>query len=276
VVPYSIPLKFNKLKDKMKLLNKYSRKHAFDKDGNLLPIEQRTFITKEGYECVVIDGGNKPGYNLCKIENYVYQQEFGKLKTGSVKYPFHRTVYDVGYFGGSVQDTESGSEYLKIYDLWRGMLRRCYSKTKKDLSRFTAYKDVTVCDEWHNFQTFKKWVREQESYNVFWVLDKDIISGRETKVYSPDTCIFIPQELNSFMTNYQNTNKTGYVGVSFKKSHDKFVAQIKKDGKVIHLGLFLKAEEAAKAYIKARKDYAELWKKRMRVFLPTNILNKIE
>ena len=44
------------------------------------------------------------------------------------------------------------------------------------------------------------------------------------------------------------TNKTGFKGVSYKKSHGKYAAQIKVNGTVVHLGLFDCPIKAARCY----------------------------
>ena len=46
-----------------------------------------------------------------------------------------------------------------------------------------------------------------------------------------------------------NTNKTGWKGVF--ANHNRFMAQIRKDGKIVTLGSFETPEEAARAYAKA-------------------------
>lgn len=50
-------------------------------------------------------------------------------------------------------------------------------------------------------------------------------------------------------------NKSGYKGVSLHKATNKWLAQIRVDGKHHHLGLFTNPEEASKAYIQACKKY---------------------
>lgn len=63
-------------------------------------------------------------------------------------------------------------------------------------------------------------------------------------------------------TNSQNTanskrpahNTSGLKGVTWHKQRQKWAAQIRKDGKNLHLGLFASAEEAHQAYIKAANE----------------------
>jgi HNH endonuclease len=50
-------------------------------------------------------------------------------------------------------------------------------------------------------------------------------------------------------------NKTGYKGVTWHKSHEKFQASIGHNGKQIHLGYFYTAEEASTAYNMAALKY---------------------
>ena len=55
------------------------------------------------------------------------------------------------------------------------------------------------------------------------------------------------------MTKPQENNKSGFLGVSFKKRNQKYCAQIVVDGKVKYLGLFTAPEEAHQAYLEAKR-----------------------
>lgn len=50
-------------------------------------------------------------------------------------------------------------------------------------------------------------------------------------------------------------NKSGYKGVSWHRATNKWLAQIRANGKHYHLGLFTDPEEASAAYIEACKNY---------------------
>ena len=53
----------------------------------------------------------------------------------------------------------------------------------------------------------------------------------------------------------QNNNTSGYRGVYWSKGAEKWQVGIKVNGKVIHLGLFLDPEAAARAYDDAARKY---------------------
>jgi len=59
---------------------KYSRNSVFTKEGVLLPIEQRTFTTNEGYKCILIDGGSKRGYVTVQIDNWIIESQVSPIK----------------------------------------------------------------------------------------------------------------------------------------------------------------------------------------------------
>jgi hypothetical protein len=76
----------------------------------------------------------------------------------------------------------------KAYTAWRNMRRRC-----KDSP---SYKEVSICESWHNFQEFAEWFYSNHTEGM--VLDKDVLQrGEEFKTYSPATCIFITSSRNS-------------------------------------------------------------------------------
>lgn len=96
------------------------------------------------------------------------------------------------------------------------MLQRCYDKDS--LEKNPTYKDCTVAEEWHNFQNFAEWFKE--NYIEGYHLDKDIkIKGN--RVYGPDRCMFVtPQENKEFSSSkhYKMLDPDGNVVEFFNMS----------------------------------------------------------
>ena len=122
------------------------------------------------------------------------------------------------------------------YNTWRKILERGYDKKFKD--KYPTYKDVTVCEEWHNFQVFAKWCEENYNPNFMegWAIDKDIII-KGNKIYSPETCAFVPAEVNNIVLKSKSIRGDLPIGVS--KIDKFFKAAIKKgERNSIHLGMY--------------------------------------
>jgi len=116
---------------------------------------------------------------------------------GKVKDPYYPSSYGVGYLG----EFKKNSYWKQCYQLWRNMMKRCYSE--KDLKGYYG-KGVSVCTRWLCFanfledlpklENFEKWLKGHtngDRYN----LDKDLkVEGN--KVYCPELC--------SFVTEYEN------------------------------------------------------------------------
>jgi len=226
------------------------------------------FLTNEGYTAKVIAPSTKPGYITIKIEEWVIERQVAVIKTGEIKYPFKPSVFGVGYFGVGKYTSKHFS-----YNTWNNMIARCYdSKTQE---KYPTYKEVTVCKEWHNFQTFAKWYEKQYKEEG-WQLDKDLLSTK-IKIYSPSTCILIPQALNSFLTNVKNDNTSGEIGVNFNKQTNLWRVQISTLEKgYTCLGYFKSKQVASLMYKLARKKEADRWKKEMTGILPQQAINNIK
>lgn len=82
----------------------------------------------------------------------------------------------------------------QIKSAYYSMLKRCYDKNNKNY-RLYGGRGVTVCDEWrNNYQTFLDWCLNN-GWKKGLHLDKDIKGN--SKLYSPDTCIFVTPMENS-------------------------------------------------------------------------------
>ena len=131
---------------------------------------------------------------------------------------------------------------------------------------------MTVCTDWINFQSFAAWCESQEFFNAkdgngkSYQLDKDILV-KGNKIYSPDTCCFIPSQINSLFSHVKSSKGEYPVGVSYVKGRGNFHAYYSKNGKRVNLGHFKTPEQAFQAYKKAKESHirfmANLWKGRI-------------
>ena len=151
------------------------------------------------------------------------------------------------------------------------MLSRCYNKEYH--KNKPTYINCEVCKEWHCFEIFEKWYKD----NIYTIdeesiqLDKDIMV-KGNKIYSPDTCIFVPQKINLIFCAQKSELP---LGVHHHKGTSKFIAEIEIDNKQYHLGSFNTLEEAERAYNMAWKKVvrqrAELYKNR----IPNKLYNRL-
>lgn len=172
---------------------------------------------------------------------------------GTVRNLYNPSVFSIGYLGVGSYKTKLEGKNTKVYTTWKNMFDRCYNK--KTLNINTTYVGCSVDKRWHNFQVFAEWF--EENYIEGWELDKDILV-KGNKVYSPETCCFIPKEVNSFFTKCNTTRGEYPVGVV--KSNNKFRARIGANRK--SLGTFNTPEEAFNAYRVAKKEGAKILAKK--------------
>lgn len=161
-------------------------------------------------------------------------------------------VYGVGIndYGGNVK---CNNVHIKSYHTWVAMLARCYSKDF--LRKNHTYCECAVCDEWLHFSKFKEWYDKNSIDGCS--LDKDILV-KKNKVYSPDTCCFVPNEINSLLCKSDKKRGNMPIGVCERKMvHGlKYVAYLNNSTKKhFHLGTFSTPEEAFIAYKNAKESY---------------------
>lgn len=135
----------------------------------------------------------------------------------------------------------------KSYIVWKNMIKRCYDLKVQEKQR--TYIGCSVCDDWLIYSNFKKWF--DCNYIDGWHLDKDLII-KGNKVYSPDTCCFVPRILNNTNKRYYYNKKKLPIGVRLNKNN-LFFSEIKYNGKSEYLGSFNSIEEAFFKY-KVRKE----------------------
>lgn len=141
-----------------------------------------------------------------------------------------------------------------IYYTWRNMLDRCYDESNF-IRRNGNYADVRVCKEWFTFSNFYNWAIEK--YKSGYSLDKDLLQYNNTdgkyRYYSPQTCCFIPQKINTLLRT-KSRKKELPMGVSYNKSAKKYMSYIRIDGKLKTIGYFKDYESAFKSYATQKKN----------------------
>ena len=167
-----------------------------------------------------------------------------------------KTVFGVGIYDAK---NESMSRAAKE---WRYMLQRCYYEKN---NRCDNYKDCSVCDEWHRYSVFKEWF--DENYIEGWCLDKDILI-KGNKVYSPETCCFVPNEINVLFTKRESLRGKYPIGVSkVNRSESLYQAHISVGKKRVYLGCSNTTNEAFLLYKEGKeqhiKQIANKWKDKL-------------
>ncbi len=170
-----------------------------------------------------------------------------------------KLVYGVGINDGKYP-TKINGKTSKDYDIWQHILARCYSA--KAQKRQPAYIGCSVSTNFQNFSFFSEWCRNQIGFGSHtFQLDKDLIQ-KGNKLYSENTCLFLPSELNKLLTTRKVLRGKLPVGVS--AYGNKFLVQCHAGNSIRRLGLFSTVEEAFNAYKQAKENYikaqAENWK----------------
>ena len=113
-------------------------------------------------------------------------------------------------FGNGINDMPRGwtveNKYNKIiYDRWRHMLERCYSKKLHE--RYPTYIGCSVCTKWLKLSGFVEEFKLINGYNeeLFLLgklcLDKDIKSNGKNKIYCLEQCMWVSKSENTRQSN---------------------------------------------------------------------------
>ena len=143
-----------------------------------------------------------------------------------------------------------GLSNTRAYSAWHGMIKRCYCEWRVAIR--PTYRGCIVCDEWLYFSKFKQWY--DENYRDGFCLDKDII-GRNSKIYSPETCAYVPSRINALVLRRDGGRGKYPIGVTYSKDKKKFEAQMRQMDKIVSLGVRNSPEEAFLLYKEAKEGY---------------------
>lgn len=192
------------------------------------------------------------------------------FQNGKIACPYERRVYNVGYIGEGEYKVTINGKPTKEYQVWHSMLRRCYNPEYQE--KYPTYIGCSVVEEWHNFQNFAEWYKENyyQIGDEVMALDKDILF-KHNKIYSPDTCIFVPTTINSLFVKCNASRGNLPVGVSFNKKTNKYVAYCRINDKKVTLGYYNEIKQAFEVYKVAKEQEIKRIAEEYKEQIPNNL-----
>ena len=219
-------------------------------------MEGLVFNTNNSGVCVVVNYTNYDDVTVKFVETgYETKTRMDNLKLGKVKDYLHPSIYGKGILGEGFKQSESQSY---SFQLWKNMLKRCYSEVS--FKKSPSYEQCLTSETFNHYQQFKTWCNQQLGFgNTGWELDKDILV-KGNKIYSEDTCCFVPKEINLLLVKHDKGRGNYSLGVDYHKSRKQFRARCSDK----HLGWFNTEIDAFHAYKQAKEAYikevANKWK----------------
>lgn len=257
---------------------------------NIRNFEGKTFTTKGYGEFCVNKYVSAAEVHITFIQTGTkFVCNFKEVRNKAIKDPFYPSVSGVGFLGAGTYLAVTYLDGLKkntqAYEVWNGILKRCYNEKWQKERTTGAYDDCSVAEEWHNFQNFAEWYYSQRYAGWGFAVDKDLrVFGN--RVYSPEFCSLVPEAVNSLFTgsNERTVDRELPKGIHLCDSKKLYIAQIHcgeltKNGnkKQTYLGQYVNKLDALKAYKVAKerhvKEVANKFKDVLHVEVYNNLMN---
>lgn len=123
------------------------------------------------------------------------------------------------YNSGGKHKTRISGIKTKACQLWENIKGRCLILPIVNERKFGKYSNVTIDDEWLDFQRFADWF-DSVSYIDGWTLDKDLLGLNH---YGPESCVFLPDEVNKALSLKTRVRGSLPIGVSYHGGKEDYV-----------------------------------------------------
>ena len=195
------------------------------------------------------------GARVVSVKGKVYQYE---KVLNWIKYGFLGDDREYIQYKYNLTDTD----FYKLSARYNSINQRTKNNHGNKLYQF-----VRLHESFSTLDKFVGWCIKQVGYDYYindtdnWHLDKDILGDENDKMYSANSCVLVPHEIN-LMAQTRKRNKHGKGVQYFPKRKTHYRAYINIDGKPVGLGYYNTAEEANAEYIKARQAQVNVLKEK--------------
>lgn len=165
-----------------------------------------------------------------------------------------KLIYGVGFNSKRKHVATINGKQVVAYKKWRAMMERCYSRSLHIVR--PTYESCTVAEAWHDFQDFADWYEKNKPIDDSYHLDKDILM-KGNRIYSPETCCFVPVQINQLFVASKSRQGLFPQGVHFDKKSKVYVSQLRISGKTVRLGNFKCPNKAHQVYKEAKERYVK-------------------
>ena len=137
-----------------------------------------------------------------------------------------------------------GLSHNQFYKTWKSMMGRCYNLKNKHYQSYGG-RGISVCIDWQDLANFVSWA--ESTYSEGMTMDRINNDGN----YEPTNIRWSDKTTQALNKRTSKSNTSGFVGVSWHKTKNKWTANIGINNKLKHLGQFDSKEEA----VLARDNY---------------------
>lgn len=226
-------------------------------------------INTYGSKITVIDYKNSDNVYVEFDNGYKTKCTWNSFSKGSIKSPYCKTLHNIGYLGEGKYNCDN-----IWYNHWRAMIERVHIKND---NFHRTYSDVTIYENWYNYQIFSKW-SEQNYYeipNMKMQLDKDILI-KGNRIYSPETCVFVPYIINALLLKSDKMRGNLPIGVYWHERDQEYRSQcsfVDYNGKRKNkwLGGYSNPEDAFIAYKIFKELYIKEVADKYKEYIPKNL-----
>lgn len=229
---------------------------------------------KYGSKMEIIKYNNSKDIDILFDSGYISTRKmYSNFIKGRAQSPYCKKTKGVGFIGEGKYTATIEGKHTDAYRRWAHMIRRCYSNEFKE--KYSAYKNCTMSEDWLNFQNFAEW-QNNNHYTISdekMHLDKDILE-KGNKIYSPETCIFVPHRINNLFIKSGVRKGSCPIGVHWAKSVEKYNAHCQDANlNYFNIGYFDNSNDAFLAYKHKKEEVIKQVADKYKDYIPKKLYN---